>query len=171
MAFTLPGRGTLRLMGEARQRKPAVGESHLFGIIAQDLISSLDYQAFVFGHGLATRFLDAILDDELVDLSHVGNRDGHRSASQVWTLVARAIGRIFDSLAISMCDQIPRENNGSRDHSPLRGRDQGPHFPCGHSHSVLRCSAQILRGIAPSRWSVRPVGRHGPLHPDQQPRA
>ena len=42
------------------------------GVVAEHLVCRLNHHTFVFGHGLATRLLDAMLNDELVNFSHVG---------------------------------------------------------------------------------------------------
>ena len=60
------------LWGKDRQREAAVGEAHALGIVAEHLVCRLNHHTFVFGGGLATRLLDAMLNDELVNFSHVG---------------------------------------------------------------------------------------------------
>ena len=62
----------LRLVGQGRQCKAAVGEAHAFGIVAEHLVCRFNHHAFVFGDGLATSLLDAMLNDELVNFGHVG---------------------------------------------------------------------------------------------------
>ena len=59
-------------MGEGCQGKTGIREADLFGVVAENLIGCLDHLALVFGQRLSARFLDAILDDELVNLGHIG---------------------------------------------------------------------------------------------------
>ena len=59
-------------MGKGCQGKAGIREADLFGVVAENLIGCLDHLALVFSQRLSARFLDAILDDELVNLGHVG---------------------------------------------------------------------------------------------------
>ena len=67
-----PGRFGLGTMGEGCQGETGIGEADPFGVVAENLIGCLDHLALVFSQRLSARFLDAILDDELVNLGHVG---------------------------------------------------------------------------------------------------
>ena len=71
VAFPAPGDFCLWLVGQRGQGETGVGEPNLFGIIAEDLVCRFNYLPFVFGQRLSARFLNAILDNESVDLSHV----------------------------------------------------------------------------------------------------
>jgi hypothetical protein len=51
----------------------------------------------VFGGGLATRLLDALLDYELVNFSHVGTVPIHDARRNVGVYLRRLLGRLFDS--------------------------------------------------------------------------
>jgi hypothetical protein len=57
---------------QACEGEPAVGEPHALGIVRQDLIGCLNHHAFVFGNGLTPRLLDALLENEFMNLCHVG---------------------------------------------------------------------------------------------------
>ena len=72
MAVTLPGELAVWLMRQAGKGETAIGEAHLLGIVAENLVCRLDHHALVFGRGLAARFLNAMLHDELVNLGHIG---------------------------------------------------------------------------------------------------
>jgi hypothetical protein len=62
-----------------------------------------------------------MLNDELVNFSHVGHGDDVYRVSQPWSLRAQAISRLLDSLDIRVCTQNPRENSDSRTQAPIRG--------------------------------------------------
>ena len=59
-------------------------------VVAEHLISRFDHHPFVFGHGLSTCFLDAMLNDELVNLGHIQRLHELRPEPQPWSLSAQA---------------------------------------------------------------------------------
>jgi hypothetical protein len=70
VALALPYQIGLRLMRQACQRKTAVGEAHPLGVVGKHLVGRFNHLPFVLGRGLPARFLNAILQDELMDLGH-----------------------------------------------------------------------------------------------------
>src|SRR5208337_2747766 len=101
-------------MGQGSQSEAAVGEPHPLGIVAKHLVGRLDDVALVLRHRLPAGLFNAILDDELMNLGHIVTVADLPAAPQPWSLSAQAIRKVFDSLAIRVCAQIPRENSESR---------------------------------------------------------
>src|SRR5262249_28184076 len=67
-----PGRVVRGSVRQGRQGKAGIREANLLSFVAQHLVRGLNHLPFVLAHGLSTRFLNAILDDDLVNFSHVG---------------------------------------------------------------------------------------------------
>ena len=85
-------------VGQTCQGEAGIGEADLLGVLAENLIGGLDHLALVLSQGLSACFLDAMLDDELVNLGHVGTMADWAAALQLWALGARAISRIFEEI-------------------------------------------------------------------------
>lgn len=79
VTFSPPGCALLRLMWQAGERKAAVGKTHPFRIVAKHPVGGLDNGALVLGDGLPTGLLDAVHEDELMNLGH-GNTVPLRNA-------------------------------------------------------------------------------------------
>ena len=81
-------------MRQAGQGETAVGEAHPLGVVAESTWYAASItMPFVLGDGLPARFLDAMLQDELMNLGHVGTVPSSAAAPQRWTLCAQAIRR------------------------------------------------------------------------------
>ena len=93
MAFAPPCRALLWFVGERRQGKAAVGKAHPLGIVREHLVCRFNHHTFMFGDGLSARLLNAVLDDELVNFSHVGTVHECGLAAQPWSLRAQATRR------------------------------------------------------------------------------
>src|SRR3954447_25311478 len=71
MALASPSRGLLGLMGQGGEGKAAVGETHPFGIVTENPVGDLDDIALMLADGLPAGFLDALLQNEPMDLRHI----------------------------------------------------------------------------------------------------
>jgi hypothetical protein len=58
-------------MGQGGEGKAAVGETHPFGIVAENPVGGLDDVALTLAYGLPAGFLDTLVQNEPVDLRHV----------------------------------------------------------------------------------------------------
>ena len=90
MPFSLPEPFALFLMRQRGQGKARIGETDALVLVAQDLIGSFHQSAFMTSDRLTMRFVDPVLEDQLVDVGHAGQWSDQSTAS-TWTLVAQAI--------------------------------------------------------------------------------
>src|SRR5690242_10363131 len=99
-------------MWQCSHREAGVNNADLAAFIAHHLVGGLDAETFVLIEGCYAPCLhDALLKDEPVHFSHDGfyPKLGLSPAS-TWTLLTRAIRRIFVS-DISLCECSPVDNS------------------------------------------------------------
>ena len=70
VTFPAPDILFLRLVRQRCQGKTRIGETHLLGVFAENLVRSLNDQALMLGLSLPASLVDAMPDDQLMNFSH-----------------------------------------------------------------------------------------------------
>src|SRR3954447_17079402 len=101
MPFPAPYLRFLRLMGQAGERKAAVGKTKPLSILAKHSEGSFDDLPLVLRHGLPAGLLNAGHQDQVFNLSHEASLLAGNPQSKCGICVRGLLG-IFDSITISV---------------------------------------------------------------------
>ena len=103
---------------------------------------------------LPAGFVNAVLDDQPMDFCHDGCSHAAKYPPRQIGLYSRKLFEAFRILAISVCEQSPRDNHESREQGPRRGASRVHRYPVDKS---LRCAGRLDNTLA-----VRPISEAPP---------